>query len=63
MLQLFFTGKDSDRQATVEAEIDAFDTKFQALGNEPLSKMEKALIRTFLLVALTSPVGTSAPVG
>ena len=61
MITLFFTGKPPDQQAAVEAEIETFDTKFQALGNEPLHKQEKALLRTFLIVALTSPAGTLPP--
>ena len=63
MIQLFFTGTDADRQQAIEAEIDSFDKKFTALENEPLSRAERALLRTFLIVVLTRQEGTSAPGG
>lgn len=45
-------------QKDVEQEIDAFDASFQKLGNAPLVRSEKALIRTFLVARLTGRVSS-----
>ena len=63
MITLFFTGTESEMQAAIEAEIDAFNTRFCALENEPLNRSEKALLRTFLISVLSAKAETSAPKG
>jgi len=45
-------------QKDIEEEITAFDTGFQRLGNAPLVRSEKALIRTFLVARLTDRVSS-----
>ena len=47
-----------DLQKDVEQEVDAFDASFQKLGNAPLVRSEKALIRTFLVARLTGRVSS-----
>ena len=61
MITLFFTGTESDMQAAIEVELDTFNARFQALGNEPLIRSERALLRTFLISALSAKEETSAP--
>lgn len=38
-----------------EVEIDRFDTLFQQLGNTPLIRSERALLRTYLVAKATRP--------
>lgn len=60
MAGITISGPDpADLTRAVEAEIDAFDQVFMSplnqggLGNSPLSRGEKALLRTYLLARLT----------
>jgi hypothetical protein len=45
-------------QKDIEQEIEAFDSAFIGLGNAPLVRSEKALIRTFLVARLTGRVSS-----
>jgi len=45
-------------QKLIEDEVEAFDRSFTALGNAPLVRSEKALIRTYLLARLKGLVAS-----
>jgi hypothetical protein len=44
-----------DIEQLVDADIDAFDEHFQGLGNEPLVKAERAIVKTYLAYKLFKP--------
>ncbi len=46
-------------ESTVNGDIEAFDDYFQKLGNEPLSKSERAIIKTYLHYKLLGPLSGS----
>lgn len=48
MISIQSTCNDSELEADVDADIAAFDEYFRSLGNDPLVKFEKAIIKTYL---------------
>lgn len=48
----------SSLQKDIEQEIDVFEAAFTKLGNAPLVRSEKALIRTFLVARLSGRVSS-----
>lgn len=64
MITLTYTGDEKDKPAAVEAALDRFDAVLTGQGDEPMVRMERALVRTFILAALRDQTaGTSAPTG
>ena len=45
-------------QKDVEQEIEVFDAEFTRLGNAPLVRSEKALLRTFLIARVSGRVSS-----
>jgi hypothetical protein len=52
MITIQSTCNDESLEADVDQDIAAFDAWFQARGNEPVVKFEKAILKTFLFFKL-----------
>ena len=52
MIQVTADVAPEELEALVDADIVAFDRYFQSMGNDPLLKAEKAIIKTYMFFQL-----------